>query len=156
MATYIALLHVDSAGKYCVGFPDFPDQAVAGDTLEQARRMAVEVLATQVGALAKIGLPLPDPSGFDEIMAEPKNRDSFGMAIELGCAAQKMKCICVTVSVPALKCIDQAIEASGGDRSSFLVQAALDKAHHLAQREQGFCAQQIASAYRNRERNARL
>jgi predicted RNase H-like HicB family nuclease len=40
MASYIAVLHKDADSDYGVDFPDFPGCVTAGETLEEARKMA--------------------------------------------------------------------------------------------------------------------
>ena len=45
MTHYIALIHNDSDSCYGVSFPDVPGVFTAGDTIDEAMRNAVEVLA---------------------------------------------------------------------------------------------------------------
>jgi predicted RNase H-like HicB family nuclease len=48
---YIAYLHKDKGSDYGVSFPDFPGAITAGSTLEEARRMAGEVLALHIAGM---------------------------------------------------------------------------------------------------------
>ncbi|ABD06730.1 Protein of unknown function UPF0150 [Rhodopseudomonas palustris HaA2] len=44
MVHYVALIHQDADGSYSVSFPDIPGVVTAGETLEEAKEEAAEVL----------------------------------------------------------------------------------------------------------------
>ena len=58
---YIAYLHKDKGSDYGVSFPDFPGAITAGSTLEEARRMAGEVLALHIAGMREDGETIPAP-----------------------------------------------------------------------------------------------
>ena len=45
---YIAYLHKDRKSDFGVSFPDFPGCVTAGNTLDEARRLAPEALALHI------------------------------------------------------------------------------------------------------------
>jgi predicted RNase H-like HicB family nuclease len=155
MARYTALLRNDAANNFCVTFPDFPGCSTSGSTLEEARGRAAEVLARHVESLLVHDKAMPIPLTFDDVMADGRNRDSFCVAIELENNIPAVERINVAVPLQALRHIDRAIEAFGGDRSTFLLQAALEKAGQVAGSEREPHAAEIALAYRRRMRNAK-
>ena len=55
MTAYIALLRKDQRSDYGVDFPDFPGCVTAGRTLDEARRMAGDVLAFHVDGMRHDG-----------------------------------------------------------------------------------------------------
>ena len=61
---YVATLipHEDGSGTYDVGFADLPGCATQGNSLDDALRMAEEVLRFHVGAMLDDGDKLPEPS----------------------------------------------------------------------------------------------
>jgi predicted RNase H-like HicB family nuclease len=156
MARYTALLRNDAANNFCVTFPDFPGCGTAGSTLEEARSRATEVLARHVESLLGLGNALPIPLTFDDVMAGGQNRDSFCVVIELENNIPAVERINVAVPLQALRHIDRAVEVIGGDRSSFLLQAALEKAGQLAGPDREPHAAEIALAYRKRMHDAKL
>jgi predicted RNase H-like HicB family nuclease len=75
MKNYVALFETvpgtggpGSAG-YGVVFPDFPGCISAGDTYEEALRMAHEALSGHVACMKKDGDPVPEPRTLAEIKA---------------------------------------------------------------------------------------
>ncbi len=63
---YIAYLHKDRKSNFGVSFPDFPGCVTAGKTLEEARRMAAEVLAMHIAGMAEDREAIPEPSTIDD------------------------------------------------------------------------------------------
>ena len=49
MTSYIGLIRKDADSDFGVDFPDFPGCVSAGDTLDEARRMAQEALELHAG-----------------------------------------------------------------------------------------------------------
>lgn len=83
MAAYIALLRKQSESDYGVEFPDFPGCITAGVTLEDARRIAAEAIQFHVEGMIEDGALIPDPSPFDDIMADPSNVDAVAVVVGL-------------------------------------------------------------------------
>jgi predicted RNase H-like HicB family nuclease len=74
MRQYIGLVHKEAASAYGVSFADFPGVVTAGATLDEARAMAQEALAFHIEGLAADGGVIPEPSDFEEVMADPVNQ----------------------------------------------------------------------------------
>ena len=71
MKKYIALFEYEENGKgYGVIFPDLPGLASAGDSYDEAYRMAHEGLAFHLEGLAEEGIPIPEPRSLEQIKAE--------------------------------------------------------------------------------------
>jgi antitoxin HicB len=69
---YTVLFEPAEEGGYTVTCPALPGLVTEGDTLEEARAMAVEAIQGYLESLAKDGLPFPpeDPQPRTEIIKE--------------------------------------------------------------------------------------
>lgn len=83
MPEYIALVRKDPDSDYGVEFPDFPACVTAGKDLEEARALAEEALRFHIEGMIEDGEPLPRPSRFEEIMADPANRGSVALLVDI-------------------------------------------------------------------------
>ncbi|MEA2739702.1 MAG: hypothetical protein QOH05_3009 [Acetobacteraceae bacterium] len=126
MTAYVALLRKQPDSDYGVDFPDFPGCVTAGETLEDARRMAAEAIQLHIEGMIEDGDPIPAPSGLDEIMTDPHNRDAVAVLID---AAVRRPAIRVNVSLPAD--LLEAIDRVSDNRSRFLAEAAREKLQHV-------------------------
>jgi predicted RNase H-like HicB family nuclease len=124
MQHYIALIHKDADSDYGVSFPDLPGVITAGSNLDEARKLAAEVLAFHLAGLAEDGEAAPEPSTLEEIMSVRENMD--GVAVLIAAPATEVKSIRINVTMPAdvLDQIDRYAEREGFTRSGFLAQAA--------------------------------
>lgn len=68
MASYIALIHKDENSAFGVSFPDFPGCVTAGDTLDDAARMATEALTGHIETMREFGETIPAPTPLNEII----------------------------------------------------------------------------------------
>lgn len=68
MTDYVALIHKDANSHYGVAFPDFPGVITAGETLDEARRLAEEALTFHAEGMIEDGDPLPEPSSLEAVM----------------------------------------------------------------------------------------
>ena len=59
---YIGYLHKEADSDFGVSFPDFPGCITAGESLEDARRMAGEALGFHILGMIEDGEPVPEPS----------------------------------------------------------------------------------------------
>jgi len=123
MTSYIALLRKDASSDFGVDFPDFPGCVTAGQTLDEARRMAAEALGLHVAGLVEDGNPVPTPSTLDEIMVDPDNRDAVVFLVEV--AARPARNVRINVMLP--EDIVAAIDRTTTNRSRFLAEAARSK-----------------------------
>ena len=58
--TFTAVFQPAEEGGYTVSFPAVPNLATQGETLEEARAMALDCLQGYLETLAERGLPLPE------------------------------------------------------------------------------------------------
>lgn len=126
MTAYVALLRKQPDSDYGVDFPDFPGCVTAGETLEDARRMAAEALQFHIEGMIEDGEPIPAPSRLDKVMADAHHRDAVAVLIDV---AVRRPAVRVNVSLPAdlLDAIDRVTD----NRSRFLAEAAREKLETL-------------------------
>lgn len=120
MAAYIALLRKDPASDFGVDFPDFPGCVTAGETLEEARRMAAEALALHIDGMTEDREAIPVPSDLDSIMGDPANRDAVVFLVDV----QRAPARNVRVNVMLPEDLLEAIDRVSTNRSRFLAEAA--------------------------------
>ncbi len=125
MTAYVALLRKQTDSDFGVDFPDFPGCVTAGETLEDARRMAAEAIQLHIEGMIEDGDAIPAPSRLDDIMADPHHRDGVVVLID---ASVRRPAVRINVSLPAdlLEAIDRATD----NRSRFLADAAREKLQH--------------------------
>ena len=125
MTAYVALLRKQPDSDFGVDFPDFPGCVTAGETLEDARRMAAEALQLHIAGMIEDGDAIPAPSRLDEIMVDPDHRDGVAVLIDV---SVRRPVIRINVSLPPdlLEAIDHVTD----NRSRFLADAARAKLQH--------------------------
>lgn len=122
MAICRALLRKEKDADFGVDFPDFPGCITAGETLEEAHRRGPEALRLHIKCIVEEGEQLPEPSSFEDIMADPANE--CGMPFPQKVPDNKTKRISITVPEPHLEVIDAYARRLGLSRSASLVEAA--------------------------------
>ena len=120
MTSYIGLIRKDADSDFGVDFPDFPGFVSAGDTLDEARRMAQEALELHVGGMVEDGEKLPTPSRLDAIMADAENADTVAFLVTLPEPADRTVRVNITLPERLLRRIDERAK----NRSAFLARAA--------------------------------
>ena len=80
---YIAYLHKDRYSDYGVSFPDFPGCITAGRALDEASRMASEVLALHIQGMIEDGDALPEPSKVDDITTHAAKRGAIAFLVNV-------------------------------------------------------------------------
>lgn len=78
---YAALVRQDAAGDFCVGFPDLPDCAANGNTLERACKAARPALSHYLDNLAANGSSIPKRSSASEVLAHPNAADAVALIV---------------------------------------------------------------------------
>jgi predicted RNase H-like HicB family nuclease len=121
---YIAVIHKDADSDWGVSFPDFPGCVTAGETLEEARRMAAEALALHVRGLVEDGFSPPRPMSLDAVARHPDFADGVAVLVSLPEARPKNVRVNVMLPQADLEAIDARARAEGVSRSSFLLRAA--------------------------------
>ncbi len=131
MKTYFAAVMKDGDGAYGVIFPDIPGSFSAGDTFEDAVANAEETLRQHAEAAAELGRKLPDPRGFDQLMADPEVRREIGgvplIAVPLMEATDEHVEVSISVDRALYYAICDAADAKGMTRADFLAAAAREK-----------------------------
>ena len=123
---YIAYLHKDRDSDYGVSFPDFPGCVTAGRTLDEASRMAAEVLALHIQGMIEDGDPLPEPSRVDDIAADADRRGAVAFLVNVAPFDATVR-VNITARESQIARIDALAEAAGLTRSGYMVQAAMGK-----------------------------
>jgi len=125
MTGYIALLRKQADSDFGVEFPDFPDCVTAGISIEDARHMAAEALLLHVEGMMDDGDAIPEPSGLDEILTNPRYSNTAAVLVDV--PTRRARSVQVNISVPedALQAIDRVTD----NRSRFLADAARKKLH---------------------------
>lgn len=108
-------------------FPDIPGATTAGDTIEQAYEMAVEVAHIQLEELANAGKPIPKPRSIAEHRDNPEFAGWGWGLVEIDLTPYLGKAEKVNVTLPGrlVKQIDDYVSVHGiKSRSAFLARAA--------------------------------
>lgn len=83
MTAYTALLRKQADSDFGMEFPDFPGCITAGVTLEDAQHMAGEALLLHVEGMMEDGDAIPEPSGLDDILDDPRHLNISAIYIEI-------------------------------------------------------------------------
>ena len=124
----IAIEWGDNTTATGIVFPDIPGAITAGDTIEQAYEMAVEVAHIQLEELAAEGKPIPKPGSIAEHRSNPEFTGwGWGLVeIDLTPYLGKTEKINVTLPGRLVKQIDEYVTLhSIKSRSAFLARAAM-------------------------------
>jgi predicted RNase H-like HicB family nuclease len=124
MTIYFGLLRKDPDSDFGIDFPDFPGCVTAGSTLQEAREMAAEALQFHIEGMLEEGLPIPPPSAFDAIMADPENAEAIPFPVKVPGRRPRAVRVNVTIPEPDLEAIDKHAQRIGLTRSAFLAWAA--------------------------------
>lgn len=119
MASYIGLMRKEPGTDFGVNFPDFPGCITAGETMDEAYRLAAEALAFHVEGMTEDGLPIPEPSALEAVMAAPDNQDAVPFMVPLSITPKVVR-VNVTMDENLLR----AIDAVAPNRSAFLAEGA--------------------------------
>ena len=121
---YIAYLRKDKNSDFGVSFPDLPGCVTAGETLEQARELAVEALTLHVEGLLEDGQALPEPSTLDQLAKDPAMKGAVAFLVSAKTPEKTVR-INITARDSQVEVIDMLARAAGMTRSSYMVQSAM-------------------------------
>ncbi|MGK7879431.1 MAG: type II toxin-antitoxin system HicB family antitoxin [Crocosphaera sp.] len=76
MITYIATIHKDNNSDYGVQFYDFPGCISAGESIEEAKKMATEALTGHINLMVADGDVIPKPSTLESILKDKDYQDA--------------------------------------------------------------------------------
>ena len=80
---YIAVIHHDPGSAFGVSYPDFPGCITAGETLEQAKARATEVLQLCIEEMRAAGEAIPAPSSFETVMNNRNFADGVAFLVNV-------------------------------------------------------------------------
>ena len=121
---YIGYLHKEAGSDFGVSFPDFPGCITAGESLEDARRMAGEALGLHIQGMIEDGEPIPEPSTLDEVASDPDMHGAVAVLITPDMPERTVR-FNITARQSQLEAIDRRAKKAGMNRSAFLVHSAL-------------------------------
>ena len=119
MANFIAIVHKEANTDFGVSFPDFPGCITAGESIDEAKDLAQEVLTLHIQGMLEDGDKLPTPSKLENIMANDDYADAVAFLI-VTVPDVKPRTVRVNITVPemTLQQIDAAAKKRGMSRSS--------------------------------------
>jgi predicted RNase H-like HicB family nuclease len=79
MHEFIALVLKAPTGFYLAVFPDLPECIAFSETFEECGTAAAVALGTCLEEMARMGEPIPSPSSFEAIDADPQNSDRLAL-----------------------------------------------------------------------------
>jgi predicted RNase H-like HicB family nuclease len=120
---YFALLRKEPDSDFSVDFPDFPGCVTAGETLEEARKLAAEVLEFHIDGMLEDRLPIPPPSSLETIMADPDNAEALPFVVEVPDHRRRAVRVNLTMSETDLEALDAFAKEQGKSRSALLTEA---------------------------------
>lgn len=134
--TYCALVHPAKEGGFLIDFPDFDFCKSEGDTIEEVKLMAEDVLALTIQVMQDEKKPLPMPTmDYKKLLAmadKAFGEVAFIMPVTVYTEkAQKAVHINITLPEDKLNLITDFCNACGKKRSTFLVEAALEKIERM-------------------------
>jgi predicted RNase H-like HicB family nuclease len=124
---YPIFIHKDEDSAYGVIVPDLPGCFSAGDSIEEAMRNAHEAIECHIEGLLSDNDPLPLKKSVEEHLENPDLQDGVLAVIEVDISKLSGKITRINVSLPErfLEQIDEYAQSRGGNRSGFLVDAAM-------------------------------
>ncbi|MBF0381533.1 MAG: type II toxin-antitoxin system HicB family antitoxin [Magnetococcales bacterium] len=124
---YPVAIHKDEYSDYGVIVPDLPGCFSAGETIEEAVKMAHEAIQTHIEGMLLDGDVLPPPVPIEQHQMNPEFKGAIWLLIpvDLEKISGKAKRINITIPEPALARIDAFVKDHGETRSGFLTRAAL-------------------------------
>lgn len=131
---------LEDGSGWSVYFPDVPNVAAGGQTVEEAISNAEDGLYVALQALAEKNAPIPAPSGMAQVREAVCNeRAADGLECPAETVWQYIQAptldlvpVRVNITIPraTLAYIDEQAKRHGYTRSAFLAQAALEYADH--------------------------
>lgn len=128
---YPVYLHLgDETHAHGMTFPDFPGCFAAADSLDDVAKAAQE--AVEVFCEGE-DMDIPQPSSFEVLARSKDYADGTWMLVDIDTAKLDTKAerINITVRARDLAKIDAYVARTGGNRSAFMVGAALEKIREL-------------------------
>jgi predicted RNase H-like HicB family nuclease len=134
---YPIFIHKDEASDYGVIVPDLPGCFSAGETIEEAIKNAHEAIECHLEGLLMDNDPIPLKKTIEEHLENPDYKEGLLAMVEIDISKISGKTTRINISLPEnfLKQIDEYTHQHGGNRSAFLVDAAMSyMAEHRIER----------------------
>lgn len=126
MASHIGIIHKDADSDFGVSFPDFPGCITAGKTLDEAGRMAQEVLAMHMDGMAQDGEKIPVPMSLEQAQAHEFAEEAVAFIVVRAPEREgRVVRVNITMREADLRRIDEAAAGAKQNRSSYMVSRAL-------------------------------
>jgi len=124
---YPIFIHKDENSDYGVIVPDLPGCYSAGDTIEEAVRNAHEAIECHIEGLLLDNESIPLKKPIEEHLEDSNFKDGVLAMVEIDISKLSGKTTRINVSLPEifLRQIDEYTQNRGGNRSGFLVDAAM-------------------------------
>jgi len=124
---YPIFIHKDKNSDYGVIVPDFPGCFSVGVTIEEAIKNAHEAIECHLEGLLLDDESIPLKKPIEEHLENPDFKDGLLAMVEIDISKISGKTTRINISLPEhfLKQIDKFTHQHGGNRSAFLVDAAL-------------------------------
>ncbi len=126
---YIGVVHKDKNSDYGVSFPDFPGCTSAGVDFDELLNNAQEALQGHIDVGVEYGDLIPGPSSIEDIIEDKTAIAMIPVSVKVPKIAVKR--FNITARESDMKVIDNWLKRTGKhhDRSSFLVQSAIERIH---------------------------
>ena len=124
---YPILIHKDENSDYGVIVPDLPGCFSAGSTIEEAIKNAHEAIECHLEGLLLDNEPIPLKQSVEKHLENPEFQGGVLAMVEIDLSRISGKTTRINISLPErfLKQIDDYAHQHGGNRSGFLVDAAM-------------------------------
>lgn len=133
---YPIFIHKDENSDYGVIVPDLPGCFSAGSTIEEAIKNAHEAIECHLEGLLLDNESIPLKKPVEQHLEDPDFKDGVLAMVEIDISKISGKTTRINVSLPErfLKQIDEYTQQHGGNRSGFLVDAAMS---YMAEHQTG-------------------
>lgn len=129
MPAYFGVIHKSKDSAFGISWPDLPGCTSASDTLDELDAKARAALFGFLEILREDGEALPEPSTANAAYAAHcDDNDFYGVTLVSVPEAVQRKAISLRVDELDLDVIDKAASARRMDRTTFMVEAAKEKA----------------------------
>lgn len=124
---YPIFIHKDENSAYGVIVPDLPGCFSFGDTIEDAITHSIEAIECHIEGLLLDNETIPLRVNLETHLANPELKDAIVAVVDIDISKLSGKSTRINVSLPErfLRQIDDYTKDHGGNRSAFLVDAAM-------------------------------
>jgi predicted RNase H-like HicB family nuclease len=115
---------VDRYSNYGVSVPHFPGCITAGETLNEASRLAPEALALQIQGMIEDRDAVPEPSKIDAIAEDAAKQHAIAFMVSVE-PPDATVCVNLTARESQIATIDRLAEAACMTRSVYMMRSAI-------------------------------